>query len=604
MKKRTEKSITESSEQIIYSDGCRVERPRRRRTDRPGASKLHDQEVGTEEIVLNKDDFETIDGKLVKKIRNPYIILSLAAVLSLALGSYSLMQVSSIQPTIKAETSSLALAASFSKTVSNLDENVNREAVPLSEYSVKQMAELLITEQNWGDRYIDVFAEKLRRLDKPSLSKYADTKWFQNVAFLVESEIAEQALLKQDIRKQDLSNGEHDLTSMPQQPLIKLAVVMGVALSEYGQDQYEIESSSIVKILDETKAAVFEENEQIERSAKKPESLFTEADINKVLDQYVAAYKVGNTDKLLGLFMFDGVTELAAIGELKKHLEKTFKKSSKRNVDFNDLDWQIEGDTAVGTGQYNAKIVLKRGRGTETISARTQITLQFLQDKLLLADLKLMGPKVDVVKAKKLAKKTKLAKRHKQSNKRLTQKPKKTKKKTITPKFVKNNEKPKKRLAVVEKKPSVKAKMPVFAVADSSNSRVKFPTKAELNVVVEKFVKAYDKGDINMLGSLFAENAKTNDQNNLKEIRQEYADLFSKTANRQIHIKALNWTFHDNLAKGEGNLKVVVVSTVNSKAQVVNGTIQIKAKKYKNKVLITHLYHKQGTSLGVNALNN
>jgi len=604
MKKSSEKSLIASSEQVIYSDGCRVERSRRRRDDRSGSVKFRDNDKEIEEIVLYHGDFETVEENPAKKINTPYIILSLTAIFSLVLGGYTLMQVSTTSSNSITEISDSITATIPSIASPTVDNNISKAVAEVNAYNLEQLANRLITKREWNDLSLNVFREKLLKLDELTYADIAGTKWFQNVSFLVKNEITQQ----------NLSINGNILAGESPQALLQLAVIMGISVPEYDSDRYLTEAASIEKILAEAEIAALEA-ENAQPLTEEPETRLTEVDINNVLDRYIAAYKVGNTDKVLELYLFDGVTELQIIGKLKRHLEKLFKNSSDRKINFSDLDWQIEGDKAVGNGKYKAKIALKHGRGTQTINAKTQIKLQLLQGKLLLADLKLIDAKVDVVKLKKPSKKTKVAKHKKHQSKQAT---KKSKTKSSSAKLAENMPVLQKTKAVAKqtipvlvvaassKKSSGSEIVPVFAdtSAKSQSRSSKFPTKQELKIVVEKFVKAYDEGDIKALGSLFTENAKTNDQNNLSEIRQDYIDFFSKTTNRQIYIKALNWTINDNLARGVGKLRVVVVSTTNSKAQIVNGTIQIKAKKVNNKVLITHLFHKEGTDLGMSASNN
>ena len=613
MKNSSEKSLVASSDQVIYSDGCRVERRRRRREDRSGAAGRSDNTNEAEEIVLNQGDFETIEVKSAKKIKKPTIILSLLVVCSLALGSYALMQISGTSYSSLVEKSAPPLldAGDDAKNkVLPIDRGINSLATSVNHIELEQVANLIIRERNWDEVYISTFIEKLQKLDKQSTAELSDTEWFQNVSFLVKDEIAKQELSISAFR-------DNEAAGESQNSLIKLAVAMGVSVPEYGPDPSQMEAASIEEILDEARvASLTEENEQV-TVTEEPEITISETDINKVLDQYVAAYKAGHTEKILELYMFDGVSELDDIGKLKTHLEKMFKKSSKRYIDFNDLEWKIVGDKAVGSGKYKSNFVLKNGKGKETITSDTQIELQLIQGKLFVADLKLIAPKVKIVKPKVLSKKTKVTKRKKKTRKTTAKKSKKipsktklakksTKSKNVSSKTKASSVKPNPQKVAVSanQKSSGKATARSSTGATAKNKTSNLPTKAELSVVIDKFVKAYNEGDIKTLGTLFAANAKTNDKNNLKEIQRDYIDLFSKTTDRQMHIKALNWTYKAGLAKGRGNLKVIVVTTMNSKAHVVNGTIQIGAKKQKGKVVITHLYHKEVPKLGMSALNN
>lgn len=128
------------------------------------------------------------------------------------------------------------------------------------------------------------------------------------------------------------------------------------------------------------------------------------------------------------------------------------------------------------------------------------------------------------------------------------------------------------------------------STADKKMKRVNRPTAAELQDIVVRFVKAYEGGELALFESIFASNAKTNEQSNLDGIKHDYSELFANTTDRQLFITSLDWVFEENLAKGVGELNALVLIK-NEGVRKIQGKIQFVAEKYDSKVRITHLYH-------------
>lgn len=117
------------------------------------------------------------------------------------------------------------------------------------------------------------------------------------------------------------------------------------------------------------------------------------------------------------------------------------------------------------------------------------------------------------------------------------------------------------------------------------------PTETELDDLVNQYISAYVNGDNTRFLKLLSFNAKTNTQSGLKDIQQEYGELFSSTSSRQLQIYKVKWTIKNSLAKGIGNFySSRIENDGDGHVQAFNGKIQIIAKKLGNGVLITHLF--------------
>jgi hypothetical protein len=208
-----------------------------------------------------------------------------------------------------------------------------------------------------------------------------------------------------------------------------------------------------------------------------------------------------------------------------------FANSQKRHVNFTGINWRIAGIKAVVDSDYEANIELKNNKGVQSVAARARLELQVKNDGLKIDRLELLNRKVNVV----------------------------------TPEL---------NLASTSKRITPRA-----------------PTAAELQDVVTRLIGAYESGDIKMLTSLFASDAKTNDRNGLKGITEDYNQLFANTSERQMFIQGMDWSQDKNYAKGSGNLEAIVFSGSGESVYTMKGKIQIVARRIDDKVLITQLYH-------------
>lgn len=129
---------------------------------------------------------------------------------------------------------------------------------------------------------------------------------------------------------------------------------------------------------------------------------------------------------------------------------------------------------------------------------------------------------------------------------------------------------------------------PVSEVQQVANSI----SKEELNQLIAKFVRSYEEGDLRLFISLFAEDARTNDQNNRKGIAEDYRNMFEDTEKRQFIFNGLRWVHEDDAkARGEGNFEVKILLKGGSSINTYAGNITIHVEKRRQTVLITQLYH-------------
>ncbi|WP_455221502.1 hypothetical protein [Kaarinaea lacus] len=116
-------------------------------------------------------------------------------------------------------------------------------------------------------------------------------------------------------------------------------------------------------------------------------------------------------------------------------------------------------------------------------------------------------------------------------------------------------------------------------------------TKGELDRVVNQFTNSYNEGDINRLMALFAENARTNDQQNKPGIKADYAELFNNTKYRKLMINDINWQLGKGKAEGAAEFVVTVQPKNGLEENSIRGHIKITAIKHSKGVYITRLLH-------------
>jgi hypothetical protein len=92
---------------------------------------------------------------------------------------------------------------------------------------------------------------------------------------------------------------------------------------------------------------------------------------------------------------------------------------------------------------------------------------------------------------------------------------------------------------------------------------------------------------------LFASATWTSGENGLRELRNNYQDLFRSTSDRQIFINKMDWKFKNNRAMGTGDIVINLLSTPDSAEALVKkqGKVRMIVEKTDEKVRISHLFN-------------
>jgi len=117
-------------------------------------------------------------------------------------------------------------------------------------------------------------------------------------------------------------------------------------------------------------------------------------------------------------------------------------------------------------------------------------------------------------------------------------------------------------------------------------------TDADLNRLIFYFKRSYESGDIDIFGSLFTEDAITNESANRIQIIRDYDALFEVTDKRSIQLKNLTWSKEGDIANGSGTFILSIIEKEGMAPEEIRGEINIKAEKIDHKAQIRELFYR------------
>ncbi len=139
--------------------------------------------------------------------------------------------------------------------------------------------------------------------------------------------------------------------------------------------------------------------------------------------------------------------------------------------------------------------------------------------------------------------------------------------------------------------PAAKPTSVTTTAVDSSASTGAI-SQRELALLVLNFARYYDEGNLPQFLSLFDAQVRTEDSNTIDAIRNDYTDLFKKTAARQILLGDIHWENTGRLlAQGTGSFEVRISATEGEPARALKGQITFHVEKKDAGLVIIALYH-------------
>ena len=116
-------------------------------------------------------------------------------------------------------------------------------------------------------------------------------------------------------------------------------------------------------------------------------------------------------------------------------------------------------------------------------------------------------------------------------------------------------------------------------------------SQRELALLVVKFTRYYEEGNLPLFLSLFDAQVRTEDSNTIEVIGTEYSDLFKKTNQRQILLGEIHWENTGRLAQGTGPFEVRISAAEGEPARSLKGDITFHLEKKDGRIVIIALYH-------------
>ncbi len=131
----------------------------------------------------------------------------------------------------------------------------------------------------------------------------------------------------------------------------------------------------------------------------------------------------------------------------------------------------------------------------------------------------------------------------------------------------------------------------VTAVAPLEDGAANEISQRELALLVMKFARYYEEGNLPSFLNLFDEQVRTEDSDSIDAIRNDYSELFKKTALRQIVLGDIRWENTGRLAQGTGPFEVRINAAEREPPRSLKGDITFHLERKKDRVVIIALYH-------------
>ncbi len=111
--------------------------------------------------------------------------------------------------------------------------------------------------------------------------------------------------------------------------------------------------------------------------------------------------------------------------------------------------------------------------------------------------------------------------------------------------------------------------------------------------VLQRFVAAYERGDLEGLMSLFDESARI-ERGGRARIRSDYDELFRGSELRSLRLRDLRWSGDGEIVRAEGAFVARVLRRGEEAMRDVGGSIRVELVKRGDRLLIIGLYHTVG----------
>ena len=255
------------------------------------------------------------------------------------------------------------------------------------------------------------------------------------------------------------------------------------------------------------------------------------ADADKLMKNFVAAYKTGDLKMLQNLFLSS--SGASAADDMNATYQNLFQQTRNRDLEFKTASWTLDKNTLAGNINYTLSMQSKKNNQV----------MREIGNVDVIVDQHNGEPKIARLRFKN----------------------------SITESF----------------EPTEK----VASATGSGKSKNHSVGENELKKLISNFTAAYNKGDIDTFMSLFASDARADDKDTIAGIRKDYTQLFSSTRIRQMNIDRLHWNVSGNKVKVQGKIIVTIKASEDSPVNTVSGEINMELEKSGDQLKIKGIQH-------------
>jgi hypothetical protein len=113
----------------------------------------------------------------------------------------------------------------------------------------------------------------------------------------------------------------------------------------------------------------------------------------------------------------------------------------------------------------------------------------------------------------------------------------------------------------------------------------------ELQLLLGRFIAAYERGDLTGLMALFANQASAGGKRGKANIRREYENLFNNTGSRRISFNNMAWRRAGNIIRGDGQFIITTYVLDEKRPNRYSGKISFEVEQQGGRLLIRGFYH-------------
>jgi len=464
---------------------------------------------------------------------------------------------------------------SIVRDISDANKDVSRSDSE-SGSKIESLAWRMIDRKLWGRGDIYDFRDAWVELSAKEQKKAKKSAWYRQFSLVLTTNLAQQSSLANDgnISAVYVERALSDLTDTMKSGN-STAKRTKLATTQTSQRRSDDASR------DARKEARGREQRREERAARKIAAsrvkTIKQADANKLIRKYIKYYESGNIKSIAKLFTDSKRrSNKRYSNSTLNEYKAVFKNTKLRTVGIDDLEWEINGDIAEGEGRYSSSLKLSNNNRKEVI-ADIQFRLSIRGNAVLFDSVKLINLEAKSIPAKITT-----------ASRRNTQQQSRDNDPIISKPFVEKNKKNRRMIV------GSKEFQDIYSDRAKPKNGKRKPTKSELNDLVARYVDSYQYGDAVELVTLFSGATWTNDRSGIKQMRQDYQDIFDSTSARKMSIKNLRWKFKKDKALGTGNLTLSsVYPGIDGDADErskKSGKIRLVVELRDDEALISHLY--------------